>query len=83
MGKQLANFATEPSVVRGRRREKLGDTRSKAVADGMAALTDFQKTRWFSDDFSKDNPEAVSDAVKVFVANNVPAYLETCRMLRC
>ncbi|MHA6324001.1 alpha/beta fold hydrolase [Roseivivax sp. CAU 1753] len=56
----------------------------KARSDGMAALTDFQKTRWFSDDFRAANPGIVDAAVAVFMANDTAAYLETCRMLgRC
>ena len=56
----------------------------KAMAEGMAALTGFQKTRWFSDGFREANPVAVDAAVAVFVANDPAAYLETCRMLgRC
>ncbi|MCR9087751.1 MAG: alpha/beta hydrolase [Rhodobacteraceae bacterium] len=65
--------------------EKNWETRGqKALADGMAALTEFQQTRWFSDAFRSEHPDAVQDAIDVFVANDVAAYLETCRMLgRC
>ncbi|MHA7874317.1 alpha/beta fold hydrolase [Roseivivax sp.] len=56
----------------------------KAAAQGMAALTDFQKTRWFSERFRAEVPLAVEAAVSVFLANDTAAYLETCRMLgRC
>lgn len=56
----------------------------KALAEGMAALTGFQKTRWVSDGFREAHPGVVDDAIEIFVANDVPAYLETCRMLgRC
>ncbi len=56
----------------------------KAKSNGMAALTDFQKTRWFSDGFRNANPGVIDDAVTVFTANDTGAYLETCRMLgRC
>lgn len=53
----------------------------KGRADGLAALTDFQKTRWFSDGFRTANPDAVEAAIAVFIANDTAAYLETCRML--
>jgi 3-oxoadipate enol-lactonase len=53
----------------------------KARAEGMAALTSFQKTRWFSDAFRDANPGQVEAAVEVFIANDTAAYLETCRML--
>jgi len=53
----------------------------KALDGGMAALADFQKTRWFSDGFREKNPEIVESAIEVFLANNVDAYAATCRML--
>lgn len=53
----------------------------KALADGMGALVEFQKTRWFSDRFREENPETVERALKVFLANDVAAYAEACRML--
>jgi 3-oxoadipate enol-lactonase len=60
------------------------DRGQKAVTGGMASMTDFQKTRWFSDDFRAGNDPIVEQAIKVFVANDPAAYLETCRMLgRC
>jgi 3-oxoadipate enol-lactonase len=60
------------------------DRGQKAVTGGMASMTDFQKTRWFSDDFRAGNDAIVEQAIKVFVANDPAAYLETCRMLgRC
>lgn len=53
----------------------------KALDGGMKALIDFQKTRWFSDGFREAHPEAVESAIGVFLANDVKAYAETCRML--
>jgi 3-oxoadipate enol-lactonase len=47
----------------------------------MAALVDFQKTRWFSDGFRQAQPARVAAAVDVFLANDVQAYAESCRML--
>jgi 3-oxoadipate enol-lactonase len=56
----------------------------KAIEGGMGALADFQKTRWFSDDFRAANPARVAAAIDVFLANDVAAYAESCRMLgRC
>ena len=56
----------------------------KAITTGMNAMTGFQKTRWFSDNFRAENENIVEHAVEVFVANDPNAYLETCRMLgRC
>jgi 3-oxoadipate enol-lactonase len=53
----------------------------KALDGGIKALVDFQKTRWFSDEFRAAHPDRVDAAVKVFVANDLDAYAETCRML--
>ena len=53
----------------------------KALDDGMGALVDFQKTRWFSDGFRQKSPEIVESAIEVFLANDAQAYAATCRML--
>ncbi len=57
------------------------DRAAKAIEGGMAALVDFQKTRWFSDAFRTANPARVDAAIQVFLANEVAAYAESCRML--
>lgn len=53
----------------------------KAKDAGMAALTDFQRTRWFSDAFREQNPELVDKYVAIFIANDVDAYVATCGMM--
>ena len=53
----------------------------KAREAGLASLTAFQVTRWFSDDFRAANPELVETCVSIFCANDIDAYVETCRML--
>jgi 3-oxoadipate enol-lactonase len=53
----------------------------KARNQGMAALLGFQTTRWFGDAFRERHPEVVQACVDKFLANDVPAYIETCRML--
>jgi 3-oxoadipate enol-lactonase len=57
------------------------DRAQKALAGGLSALVNFQKTRWVSEKFLQQNPSVVDAAIKVFLANNVQAYAETCRML--
>jgi 3-oxoadipate enol-lactonase len=54
---------------------------SRALTDGMSALVEFQSTRWFSDAFRVQHPEIVKRCVEVFLRNEVPAYVETCKML--
>ena len=53
----------------------------KALQEGMAALVGFQKSRWFGDAFREANPDVVDAALDIFLANDIPAYAETCRML--
>jgi 3-oxoadipate enol-lactonase len=53
----------------------------KAKRDGLDSLVEFQKTRWFGDRFRADNPDIVEHCVNTFLANDLPAYAESCRML--
>jgi 3-oxoadipate enol-lactonase len=53
----------------------------KAVSGGLGALIAFQETRWFADEFRRAHPEVVAECKYIFLSNDVPAYLETCRML--
>ncbi|VCU70936.1 3-oxoadipate enol-lactonase 2 [Pigmentiphaga humi] len=57
------------------------DRGQKAVREGLASLIAFQETRWFTDEFRSAHPDVVARCKEVFLANDVPAYLETCRML--
>lgn len=57
------------------------DRGQKALAEGLAALVGFQKTRWFGDAWRAENPDKVEDAVSIFLENDPAAYLEACRML--
>jgi 3-oxoadipate enol-lactonase len=52
-----------------------------ARAKGMAALFDFQSTRWFSDEFRARHPEVLERTLKVFVAADVECYAASCRLL--
>jgi 3-oxoadipate enol-lactonase len=54
---------------------------AKAAKEGLAALVDFQKTRWFSDEFRRQQPQVVERCIEVFLANDPRAYAESCRML--
>jgi len=53
----------------------------KAIQGGMEQLIGFQKSRWFGDAFREANPDVLDAAIAVFLANDIPAYGETCRML--
>ena len=50
-------------------------------AQGLAALIDFQVTRWFSDGFRASRPDAVEPLKKIFLANDIDCYQATCEML--
>jgi 3-oxoadipate enol-lactonase len=52
-----------------------------ARARGMAALFDFQSTRWFSDEFRARHPEVLERTLNVFVAADVDCYAASCRLL--
>ncbi|MGE0630196.1 MAG: alpha/beta fold hydrolase, partial [Hyphomicrobiaceae bacterium] len=61
---------------------KAWDGRAQAaMGKGLASLIDFQTTRWFGDAFRDKNPGVVKASVDTFLANDLPAYAETCRML--
>jgi 3-oxoadipate enol-lactonase len=53
----------------------------KAIAEGLGGLIDFQIARWFSEPFREKNPDVVRSCVDVFLANDLQAYAQTCRML--
>ena len=53
----------------------------KGVSDGLASLTPFQKTRWFSDKFNAEHKDVVQHCVDVFVANEPHAYHASCLLL--
>jgi 3-oxoadipate enol-lactonase len=52
-----------------------------ARARGMAALFDFQASRWFSDEFRAQHPEILQRTLDVFVAADVECYAATCQLL--
>jgi 3-oxoadipate enol-lactonase len=61
--------------------EQWEERAQKALAGGLEVLVSFQKSRWFSAAFAAANPDVVEDAVRVFLANDLPSYAETCRLL--
>jgi 3-oxoadipate enol-lactonase len=66
----------------GKAAPKQWDERAtRAATAGMAALVEFQTTRWFGDKFRAQRPDIVKSCVDVFLANDVAAYMETCKML--
>lgn len=58
------------------------ETRAKQVEEkGMASLVDFQRTRWFSDEFQKLQPDLVAHTLDALTAASVAGFAATCRML--
>ena len=53
----------------------------KALTEGLKGLIEFQVSRWFGEAFLKQHPDVVQHCIDVFLANDLPAYAETCRML--
>jgi len=58
-------------------RERAAGVRSKGLVD----LLEFQLSRWFGDDFRKQNPELVNATTEVFLANDLDCYAASCIML--
>jgi 3-oxoadipate enol-lactonase len=54
---------------------------SSAQSKGLAALVDFQITRWFGDSFRATHPELVHAVTRVFLANDVNCYASSCMLL--
>ena len=52
-----------------------------AEENGLAALTEFQLSRWFSDAFRANHPDTVGQCRFIFLGNDVPSYAASCRML--
>ena len=61
--------------------ERWAERGRKGREEGMLSLADFQRARWFTEDFLADNPETVKDLLEVFAANDTRAYEATCNML--
>jgi 3-oxoadipate enol-lactonase len=53
----------------------------KALKEGLSALVDFQKTRWFSEKFRESHPDVVQSCVETFLKNDPAAYAQACNML--
>jgi 3-oxoadipate enol-lactonase len=62
-------------------KEDWADRAGKAMESGLSVLVNFQTTRWFGDAFRAQHPDVVQHSVDVFLANDVKAYAETCKML--
>ncbi len=58
-------------------RERAAAARSK----GLAAMTDFQATRWFGDRFRAAHPEVIQATNQIFLATDMDNYAATCIML--
>jgi 3-oxoadipate enol-lactonase len=52
-----------------------------ARAKGLAAMTDFQATRWFGDRFRASHPEVVQATNQIFLATDMDCYAATCTLL--
>jgi 3-oxoadipate enol-lactonase len=61
--------------------DKWEERAAKATSAGLAAMIDFQVTRWFTDGFRASHPDLVKRNVDRFLANDPAAFAETCRML--
>lgn len=53
----------------------------RGLADGMASLVEFQRTRWFGDAFRAQHSDVVERTIATFLKTDPRAYAETCRMM--
>jgi 3-oxoadipate enol-lactonase len=61
--------------------ERFRERAEAARAKGMPGLSEFQATRWFSDEFRATHPDVLQRAMAVFVANDFDCYAATCALL--
>jgi 3-oxoadipate enol-lactonase len=52
-----------------------------AKANGLSGIVDSQAARWFRDAFRSEQPDLVSAATRVFLANDLDCYAAACEML--
>jgi 3-oxoadipate enol-lactonase len=52
-----------------------------ACTEGLARMTEFQVSRWFSDEFRTRHPDVVSTVSAIFLDNDVECYYSSCMML--
>ena len=60
--------------------DKWEERAAKATSAGLAAMIDFQVTRWFTDGFRAAQPAIVKENVDRLLANDPAAFAATCRM---
>jgi len=60
---------------------KFKERAQTARAKGMRGMIDFQLTRWFSDSFRANHPEAMKRTADIFVANDIDCYAASCDLL--
>lgn len=89
----LALAAHHPAKVRalglfdttagyGREAVASWDKRGRAALEGgFTRMTNFQVSRWFSEEFAKSEKDVVDHCVRIFQANDPAAYAEVCSML--
>ena len=61
--------------------EKFKERADAAKATGMAALFDFQSTRWFSDEFRSSHPDVLARTLDVFKRADLACYAASCALL--
>nr|WP_274709200.1 alpha/beta hydrolase [Nitratireductor luteus] len=54
---------------------------AKARTEGLASMSGFQTTRWFSDAYQADHPQRVAEVIEIFIANDLECYAASCIML--
>jgi 3-oxoadipate enol-lactonase len=53
----------------------------KARREGFGSLSGFQLDRWFGPEFRRVHPEVGQRLLKIFMANDITSYVNTCRAM--
>jgi 3-oxoadipate enol-lactonase len=61
--------------------EKWRERAAVAREHGFASMTDWQSSRWFSDDFRRRYPTVVNAITGIFLHNDIECYAASCLML--
>lgn len=54
---------------------------AKAAEGGLPSMTEFQLSRWLTEDFRQTHPDVAQRTAEIFLANDVASYQASCEMM--
>ena len=54
---------------------------AKAAEGGLPSMTEFQLSRWLTEDFRQEHPDVAQRTAEIFLANDVASYQASCEMM--